>query len=600
MGVQARGRPTGRLGTAGRLLAAAFAAVVVGSLGGPGLAVAGERVSGEPVAVIIRQTGPGTQAQAAVQRLGGTVGQRLGILTGFRAVLPADRLDDLGPADGVASVTRDGSLRLLGDEWLPDKDLGSFYSVTKSINAHDVWSQSDSSGAKYTGKGIGVAVIDCGVAPVEGLNAAGKVINGPDLSLESQAPHLRHLDTFGHGTHMDGIIAGRDAAVKDGNENDSKNFVGVAPDANIINIKVASADGAVDVSQVIAAIDWVVQHRDDPGLNIRVLNLSFGTDSVQSYELDPLAYAVEVAWRRGIVVVVAAGNEGADGSPLTMPAADPYVLAVGASDHNGTEDGFDDKIADFSSVGSNDRRPDLVAPGRSIVSLRTPGSYLDQAYPGARVTHLSQQRFFRGSGTSQAAAVVSGAAALVLDQRPSLTPDQVKYVLTHNARKVPGTVPAQGAGVLNLKDVHKVAAPAGYRQNHKLATGLGSLELSRGGSHVADPETGVELVGEQDIFGDVWDGRTWSQAAWEGRTWSGGDWQGRTWSGDSWSGESWAGRTWSSVTWTGRTWSGRTWSGRTWSANTWNGRTWSGDTWSGRTWSGRTWSGRTWSGDAWF
>ena len=113
---------------------------------------------------------------------------------------------------------------------------------------------------------------------------------------------------------MAGIIAGRDAAVKPGNENDPKNFVGVAPDATLVNLKVAAADGAVDVSQVIAAIDWVVQHRNDPGLNIRVLNLSFGTDSAQSYQLDPLAYAVEVAWRHGIVVVVAAGNDGAAGT----------------------------------------------------------------------------------------------------------------------------------------------------------------------------------------------------------------------------------------------------------------------------------------------
>jgi serine protease AprX len=164
-----------------------------------------------------------------------------------------------------------------------------------------------------------VAVIDSGIAPVAGLNGPGQVVNGPDLSFDSQDPDLRHLDGYGHGTHMAGIIAGRDGSY----------FSGVAPGATLINMKVAAADGATDVSQVIAAIDWVVEHRNDPGLNIRVLNLSFGTTAMQSYQLDPLAYAVEVAWRKGIVVVVSAGNDGAAGTSLTnrpsTPSSSPWA-----------------------------------------------------------------------------------------------------------------------------------------------------------------------------------------------------------------------------------------------------------------------------------
>ena len=497
---------------------------------------------------------------------------------------------------GAAAASGASTAGLLDAKWKADKDLGSSYMTTSTIDAADLWAQRDPAGARSTGKGVGVALIDSGVTPVEGLDGPGKVVNGPDLSFESQAPNLRHLDSFGHGTHMAGIIAGRDSDVRPGKEDTAKSFVGVAPDATIVNLKVAAADGAVDVSQVIAAIDWVVQHRDDAGVPIRVLNLSYGTDSTQAYEIDPLAYAVEVAWRHGIVVVVAAGNEGADGTTLTMPAADPYVLAVGASDHNGTKTGADDTVGTFSSVGGAARAPDLLAPGRSIVSLRDPGGYIDDNYPTARVADQNgEQRYFRGSGTSQAAAVVSGAAALLLQQRPELTPDQVKYVLTHNARTLPKAGPAQGAGVLDLDGIDAVVPPAGYAQTYPRATGTGSLEASRGGSHVADPVDGTELVGEQDIFGTPWDGRTWSEASWAGRTWSGGDWQGRTWSGDGWSGVSWAGRTWSAALWSGRTWSGRTWSGRTWSAAVWSGRTWSGRTWSGRTWSGRTWSGDGWS-----
>jgi len=168
-----------------------------------------------------------------------------------------------------------------------------------------------------------VALIDSGVTPVKGLGDSAGVVNGPDLSFESQADNLRYLDTFGHGTHMAGIITGRDPEVEDGKEKDPGHFVGVAPDAKLVNVKVASADGAADVSQVIAGIAWVVTPRNDPGLHIRVLNLPFGTDSVQDVQLDPLSHAVEAAWRNGIVVVVAVGNNGASASRLSMPAVNP-------------------------------------------------------------------------------------------------------------------------------------------------------------------------------------------------------------------------------------------------------------------------------------
>ena len=175
-------------------------------------------------------------------------------------------------------------------------DPYSMQNVTAGDGAQAWWT------AGYTGKGVDVAVIDTGVAPVAGLSSPGKVINGPDLSLESQSPNLQYLDTDGHGTFMAGLIAG--------NDGQPGGYRGVAPDARIVSLKVGVADGGADVSQVIAAIDWVVQHRNDNGMNIRVLNLSYGTNSSQPYALDPLAYAVEQAWKAGIVVVAAAGNSG--------------------------------------------------------------------------------------------------------------------------------------------------------------------------------------------------------------------------------------------------------------------------------------------------
>jgi serine protease AprX len=488
---------------------------------------------------------------------------------------------------------------LLGQTWLADKDQNSLYSLTKSAGVHDVWSRSDAAGRKITGQGIGIALIDSGITPVKGLAGAGKVVNGPDLSVESQAPNLRHLDTFGHGTHLAGIIAGRDPEVQSGNENDSKYFVGVAPGAHLLNMKVAASDGAVDVSQVIAAIDWVVAHRNDPGLNIRVLNLSFGTDSAQDPRYDPLSHAVEAAWRKGIVVVVAAGNDGPTASRLAMPAVNPYVIAVGGADPVGTDKRTDDIVAGFSSRGSTTRRPDLVAPGRSVVSLRDPGSYLDVNYPGGRLATDPAQRFFRGSGSSQAAAVTSGAAALLLQHRPSLTPDQIKRLLVQTAEPMPLADPiGRGAGQLSVKAAVEAPTPA-YTQTHPASVGTGSLERSRGTAHLSDPVNGVDLIGEQDLMGQPWNAAVWSAAALAGTTWSAGTWNGRPWTGTGWTGTSWAARTWASHTWTGNTWSGAGWAGRTWSSAVWTARTWSATTWSGRTWSGRTWAGDYWSAATW-
>ena len=485
-------------------------------------------------------------------------------------------------------------------EWRADKDLGSMFNAAKWYGAHNAWTQSDSQNRKITGRGVDVAVIDTGIAPVAGLNAAGKVINGPDLSFESQTSSTRHLDGYGHGTHMAAIVAGRDTEVRAGNEHDSKLFVGIAPDARIVNIKVAAADGGTDVSQVIAAIDWVVQHRNDADLNIRVINLSYGTRSTQSYTIDPLAYAVENAWRKGIVVVAAAGNDGGNAA-LTMPAANPYVIAVGAVDHVGTETLKDDITATFTNGGTTTRRADLLAPGKSVVSLRTPGSYSDRAHPEGLVTGDSAQRFFRGSGTSQATAMVSGAAALLLQQRPSLTPDQVKYLLTSTADTLPRMTAAQDAPAMDIKEAYEARTPsiATAEQTWPAATGTGTLEASRGGSHVVDPENGTVLSGEVDAMGSPWDARSWRTATTAETAWTGGSWNGRVWTGADWSGSSWTARSWRSATWTGQSWSGGDWQARSWRGDTWTSDGWSSLDLLARSWSQDAWSARSWR-DYWW
>jgi serine protease AprX len=447
--------------------------------------------------------------------------------------------------------------------------------------------------AGLTGQGVDVALIDTGVTPVPALSGADKIVNGADLSFESQNPSTQYLDTNGHGTFMAGIIGG--------NDGERGGYRGVAPDSRILSVKVATADGAVDVSQVIAAIDWVVQHRYDNGMNIRVINLSYGTHSRQPYTVDPLAYAAEQAWKAGIVVVAAAGNGGI-GSGLTDPAYDPWLISVGATDTMGTPRIDDDQVASFSAgvlptcrPVASCATPTLLAPGAHMQGLRVPGSYVDQNNPGAALGNL----YFRGSGTSEAAAYVTGSVALLLQKYPQLTPDQVKQMLIQSTTHLHDASPlVQGSGELDLSKLLKASPPSSpaplpsAAPGGQWSTGLGPLELSRGDTHLVD--RGVVLKGNMTIFGLPFSSSAMAALEAADDSWSGGTWDGSTWTGSSWSGNSWSGSSWS-----GSSWSGSSWSGSSWSDNSWDGSSWSGSSWSGSSWSGLSWSGSSWSGDGW-
>jgi serine protease AprX len=409
-----------------------------------------------------------------------------------------------------------------------------------------------------TGKGVGIALIDTGVAPVAGLTG-GNVVNGPDLSFDSQDPAKRYLDGNGHGTHLAGIMVGKASGAFSG---------GIAPGAKLTSVKVGAANGAVDVSQVIAAVDWVVEHRnDDPANKIRILELSYGTDSVQASQLDPLAFAVEKAWRAGIVVVTAAGNTGGT-TPLLNPASNKYVLAVGAVDTMGTSGPSDDRITSFTNRGAATRKVDIVTPGRTILSLRAPGSYIDVTFPTGRVG----TQLFKGSGTSQAAAVAAGSIALLFQKRPTLTPDQVKALLIGSAQPVTST------GTLDngIKAIDVFAAscktPSTVKQTWPAATGKGTLQGARGTIHVSDDS--VKLSGENDVWGPF-NSATWAAASANETAWVDGKWMGKDLTGTGWT-LSASGRS----SWAGRAWSGRAWSGRAWSGQSWSGVAWLGATWS--------------------
>lgn len=510
--------------------------------------------------------------------------------------------------DGVANAAA-----LAGNQgYRAALDPGSLSTIENVIGARAVWMERDAAQRQITGQGVGVALLDTGTADVPGLDGANKLTYGPDLSIESNSPDLVDQDTNGHGTFMAGIIAAHDPATltRAGIATLSPSVqLGVAPDAELESLKLATTDGSTDVSQVIAALDWVTQHPvTADGTPIRVVNLAYGTDSVQPYQADPLAAAVENAWKHGIVVVVSGGNEGPSAGRLTDPAMDPYVLAVGASDGKDSLAGWAyPNVASFSSSGNASRHVDLVAPGRSVVSLRDPGSFVDRTFPQGMVAGDTSGRLFRGSGTSEAAAVTSGAVALLLQAYPNLTPDQVKYLLTQSATPVQGGTPlTSGSGELNVAAALLLArimnTPAGsrlfpasaYTQTFPTSDGHGSIEAARGGDDLVDPN-GAVLSGEIDVQGMPWNPASWWAASSSLTAWNGGQWNGATWTGSNWSTlGGWDGARWDTARWDTSRWDGARWDTSRWDTSRWDTSRWDGARWDTSRWDGTAWSADDW------
>jgi len=309
-----------------------------------------------------------------------------------------------------------------------------------------------------TGQGVGVAIIDSGVNPHPALK--NRIV--ANVSLVTGDPS--YLDAFGHGTHVAGIIAGGAAAAVGVTPLYNG---GIAPGANIINVRVLGADGSGLTSDVIAGIDWATANRSK--YNIRILNLSLGHRVAEPAALDPLDQAVARAVQAGLIVIAAAGNEGAaaDGTPIMggimVPGNSPLAITVGAVNTWGTVNRGDDTIATYSSRGPTRYdltvKPDLAAPGNKIVSLETPNSYLSRNYSYLHVAGAPANAYFRLSGTSMATPMVSGAAALLLQGNPGLSGAQLKLALQMGASYMPTAgLMAAGAGNANFWASRKMAS----------------------------------------------------------------------------------------------------------------------------------------------
>jgi serine protease AprX len=310
----------------------------------------------------------------------------------------------------------------------------------------------------YNGSGIGVAVVDSGIAPHSALDS--RVIARVNL-VSWEGPTTG--DPYGHGTHVAGIIGGNTTAPK---------YVttafagGSAPGVNLIDVRVLGATGVGYTSDVIAGIDWAIANRTRYG--IRVINLSLGHAVSEPAAIDPLCQAVARAVQAGVVVVASAGNYGvtSSGAPvlggITSPGNSPFAITVGAIDTAGTVTRSDDTVAAYSSKGPTRYdlavKPDVVAPGTRIVSLEAQGSYLSKNYPSWHIGGSAKNSYFRLTGTSMATAVVSGGVALLLDANPFMTPGQVKVALQMGATFMPnGGLVGAGSGLVNFPQSQKIA-----------------------------------------------------------------------------------------------------------------------------------------------
>ena len=375
----------------------------------------------------------------------------------------------------------------------------------KSIRADQLWNVNP----YPRGWGVSVAVVDSGIANHVDLNdyfgasrLAGQVNFVPGASTPD--------DYYGHGTHIAGTIAGL-------GESSGRVYMGVAPEAYLVDVRVMNDRGHGNTSNVVEGLQWIYNNRSN--YNIRIVNLSLNSRIPESYNKSALNAALEVLWFNKIVVVVSAGNGGKQ--RLYPPANDPFVITVGAVDDKGTAATTDDTLSPFSAYGMTSDgflKPDLVAPGSNIISvLASDDSNLVVANPGNKVTAPNNSRYFKMSGTSMAAAVVAGAVAVLLEDEPNLTPDQVKYRLRATARPFSGP--------------ESCAAGAGYLDIHAAVNGTTTQSANTGITASQRLWSGTEPV--------TWGSVSWNSVSWNSVSWNSVSWNSVSWNSVSWNSVSW-------------------------------------------------------------
>ena len=441
-----------RIVTAGMVATMGLITLMTGS---PLAQAATSAAQGAAAGAYIVQGTSSAAASAAVTDSGGTVLAQLGFIAAVDARLSPAALRALSSNPSV-HLTPDVAMQAVGNGY------GATSQATQlaEMNLGQTWSSD-------AGSGVGVALIDTGVTLTPGLTAS-HLVYSPDFAGDGNVS-----DGYGHGTFMAGLIAGNGTA-------GAGAVSGVAPGATLVSVKVAGAAGTTTLGRVLEGISWAVANRIQ--YNIKVMSISFGADIPVPPAMDPLDAAVEMAWASGITVVAAAGNYGA--GQVTSPGDDPWVVTVGAETTTAP-------VASEAWSGSSDSKPDVFAPGQSVISLRDPGSTVDRANPSAEVG----SNYFVGSGTSMATALTAGAAAILVENHHGATPDDIKGALiaASDSPKLSGH-----AGPINVAQADRATPQQSWWQMH--------------------PTTFA--ISGHDITMMPWTTAAWTTAAWTDQSWS--------------------------------------------------------------------------------
>ena len=512
--------------------------------------------------------------QIASKLIGATVVEQFKVVPAFVLSLPASGLNALAADPNVRYVSPDGPIHVLpqlaptatgtashpqapqpandNNSTISSANLKTTYPF--DVNAPSAWSGAANwDGNKLTGANVAVAVLDSGIDSTHADLRTHVVAVNVNQHTQNTA------DGYGHGTHVAGIIAGNDPTGQ---------YIGIAPNATLISVKVTDDSGSAFESDLLRGLDWVNTYRGQ--YHIMALNLSVTSNTPQSYATSPIDAAVEFLVHQNITVVAAAGNLGSAADAVWYPPAnDPMVITVGCLDDNQTTLAFDDSLCPISSRGVTEdgfAKPDVVAPGRKIISALSSGingndPTIAQQFP-TRIT--SDGRHIRLSGTSMSAPAVTGAVALILERSPGLQPNQVRSLLVGTATKYPGQ--ADHAGAINIK-----AAIAGSQNPpQNTPNSLGPLP--------------VDATAYPSGHALLWDGANWGTAYWHSAHWDATHLDSAHWDTAYWNSAHWDSAYWDSAQWDSAHWDSAQWDSAHWDSAHWDSAHWDSAHWDSAHW----------------
>jgi serine protease AprX len=489
-----------------------------GAFVSPSLLAAAEARPDDTFAVVVQGAGGKNSdvvaADVAAEGAAKGLKRRFAAISGVSVDLTGRQILKLAGKKNVLAITEDAPVALTGSSYYND---GTWPYI---VDLDELW----------PGKKLAVsaaptiAIVDSGVDSAN-LAFGGRVVQ--QVTMTSLLPNSPG-DGRGHGTFVASIAAGA-----------ASGKAGASPLSKIVSIDVSDDTGMAMTSDVIAAADWIIQNKD--AYDIRVANFSLHSTQLSSFMYDPLDKAVEKLWFSGVVVIAAAGNYAVDGQPsgvLYAPANDPFVITVGATDQT---DGDPAPWSAFGYTNDGFSKPDLSAPGRMFVGSVPLTATMALERPD-RIVSLG---YMRMSGTSFAAPVVSGAAAVLLARHPDWTPDQVKGALMLTAKPVYTSgfnVWANGVGMINAEKAASLTTPP-------------NPNLALDAFLVADPAGGSIPVFDTASWNNVagsdasWNSASWNSASWNSASWNSASWNSASWNSASWNSASWNSASWNSTSW---------------------------------------------------